>query len=76
MNTPGISKSLIKVMTLAAIIVAERIIAEVLGTGDWSTGLTTGSGCAPVVEPCADRRVAAKNRRLPCTTESPILRIA
>lgn len=44
MNTPGISKSLIKVMTVAAVIVAERIVAQVLGTGDWSIDLTTGSG--------------------------------
>jgi hypothetical protein len=43
MNIPGISKSLIKVMTLAAVIVAERIVAQVLGTGDWSMDLTTGS---------------------------------
>ena len=43
MNSPGIAKSLNKVMTLAAVIVAERIVVQMLGTGEWSMDLTTGS---------------------------------
>lgn len=43
MNSPGISKSLNKIMTLAAVIVAERIVVQMLGTGEWSMDLTTGS---------------------------------
>lgn len=44
MNTPGISKSLVKVLTVTAVIVTQRIIAQMLGTEDWSIDLTTGSG--------------------------------
>jgi hypothetical protein len=44
MNTPGISKSLVKVLTVTTVIVAQRIVAQVLGTEGWSTDLTTGSG--------------------------------
>lgn len=44
MNTPGISKSLVKVLTVTVVIVAQRIVAQVLGTEDWSIDLTTGSG--------------------------------
>lgn len=43
MNTPEISKSLIKVMTLAAAIVAGRVVAQALGAEDWSMDLTMGS---------------------------------
>lgn len=44
MNTPEMSKSLIKVMTVAAAIVAGRIVAQMFGAGDWSSDLTMGSG--------------------------------
>jgi hypothetical protein len=44
MNNPGISKSLVKVLTVTVVIVAQRIVAQVLGTEDWSIDLTTGSG--------------------------------
>jgi hypothetical protein len=44
MNTSEISKSLVKVLTVTAVIVVQRIVAQILGTGDWSIDLTAGSG--------------------------------
>ena len=44
MDTSGISKSLVTVLTVAAVIVMGHIVIQVLGSGAWSIHLTTGSG--------------------------------
>ncbi|HWG33029.1 MAG TPA: DUF6448 family protein [Gemmatimonadaceae bacterium] len=44
MNSSAISKSLVKLLTVVAVIVTERIVAQMLGTGGWSVDLATGSG--------------------------------
>jgi hypothetical protein len=44
MNTSGHSRSLVEMLTLAALVVAGRFVAQLLGAGDLSVDLTTGSG--------------------------------
>ena len=44
MSTSGNSASWTGVMIVAAAVVAERIAAQALGTGDWGIGVTAGSG--------------------------------
>lgn len=44
MNVSVISKWWFKLMTVAVVVIGERIFAQTVGTNDWGFGLTVGSG--------------------------------